>query len=79
MDVFATPPIEGSTVRILYHATNVALRFVETTFAEVLVDGVRVMGVIHLLQEKGIQTANASKTGIPRDFHRAGQVGGLSS
>ena len=72
MDVLATPPIEGSTVRILNHATNVALRFVEATLAEILVDGIWVKGVIHFLQEKGLPTADASKTGIPRDFHRAG-------
>jgi len=72
MDVFATPPIEGGTVRVLNHATNIALRFVEAKLAEILVDGIRVKGVVHLLQEKGLPTADASKTGIPRDFHRAG-------
>jgi hypothetical protein len=72
MDVFATSPIEGGTVRVLNHATNVALRFVVATLAEILVDGIRVKGVVHLLLVQGLQTADASKTGIPRDFHRAG-------
>jgi len=74
VDVFAAPPVECSSVRILDHATDVALRFEETPFAEALVGGVRVARVMHFLEIKGVRATNTGKLFISRDLHSAGQV-----
>jgi len=79
MDVFATSPIEGGTIRVLNHATNVALRFLVAALAEILVYGIRAKGIVHFLLVHSLFAADTGKTGIPRDLHRTGQVRHLSS
>jgi hypothetical protein len=63
MDLCAAPP------------TDAALRSQETTFAEVLVGGVRIVRVMHFLEIKSVRAASTGKLFVSRDFHGAGQIG----